>query len=63
MGDLRSVYSVSDNQMNEWIEICRAFAKKFGAKLLFVNEVSCGLEFKDGTFKHIYIDEMEDYLK
>ena len=61
--ELRNVLTVSDNQMNDWREICQAFAKRVGAELLFVNDTSCGVELKDGSFKHIYIDEMQEYLK
>ena len=59
----RSVYAVSSSQMNDWKSICRAFASKVGANLLFVNETSCGVEFPDGSFRHIYIEEMEEYLR
>ena len=59
---MRTVLAMSEAQMDDWKQICRAFAKKYNAKLLFVNETSCGLEFKDGTMKHIYIDEMVDIL-
>lgn len=52
------VYTVSKSQMEDWRQICRAFAKREGAKLLFVNEQSMGLEYPDGTHKHIYIDEL-----
>ena len=57
------VYAVNANQMNDWKAICHAFAKKRGAKLVFVNETSMGLEYPDGVLEHIYIDELEDYLK
>ena len=60
---MREVMAVSQDQMSDWRQICRAFAKKLGAKLLFVNETSMGLEYPDGTMKHIYIDELADYLK
>ena len=49
--------------MSEWEEICKAFAKKVNAKLLFVNETSCGLEYNDGTFAHVLIEDMVEYLK
>lgn len=58
----RSCYAMSQDQMSDWNDICKAFAKKVGAKLVFVNDTSCGLEFPDGSMKHIYIDEMVDYL-
>ena len=61
--DFRGVLTVSDSQMRDWEEICKAFADKIGATLLFVNNTSCGVELKDGSFKHIYINEMQEYLE
>lgn len=61
--DMRGVPTCSPAQMKEWQAICTAFAKRYDYKLLFVNETSCGVELKDGSFKHIYIDEMGEYLK
>lgn len=63
MSDLRAIPTCSPNQMEDWNMICKAFAKKFGYKLIFVNESSCGVELQDGSFKHIYIDEMAEILK
>jgi hypothetical protein len=63
MSEMRSNYTMSPGQMPDWTNICLAFADKIRATLLFVNETSCGVEFDDGSFKHIYIDEMMDYLK
>ena len=60
---VREVYTMSPAQMPEWRAICKAFAEKIEAELLFVNEQSCGVQYKDGTFGHIYIDEMEAFLK
>ena len=60
---MREVLTVSAAQMSEWKAICRAFAKKQGAKLVFVNENSMGLEYPDGVLQHIYIDELLEYLK
>lgn len=57
-----AIYTVNEKQMDEWKAICKAFAKKINAKLLFVNETSCGVEMPDGNFSHIYIDEMYEYL-
>ena len=56
------VYSVSENQMPEWARICEAFANKIGAKLLFVNDTSCGVQFPDGSFSHMYIEDVQSYL-
>lgn len=47
----------------EWIEICKAFCKKIGAELLFVNDDNFGYETKDGQLVHMYADELEQYLK
>lgn len=54
---------MTDRQMQEWKEVCSVFAKKFGYKLLFVNEESCGVEMQDGSFAHIYADEMAEMLR
>ena len=48
--------------MNEWREICSAYARKVNAKLLFVNEDSFGIEYPDGTLRHIYVDELVELL-
>lgn len=63
MDAMREVYAMSPGQMLDWRQICRAFADKIHAELLFVNETSCSVQYKDGSFGHIYIDEMMDYLK
>ena len=57
------VLTVKPSQMKSWEEICEAFAKKVKAKLLFVNSSSCGIEYSDGSFAHVYIEEMEEFLK
>lgn len=61
--DFRSVLTMSDKQMPEWTEICKAFAEKQNAKLLFVNNTSCGLEYPDGSFSHVTIQGMADFLE
>ena len=61
--DIRGILTMSDAQMPEWEEICKAFAKKVGAKLIFVNNTSCGLEYPDGTHTHVTIDGMKEYLE
>lgn len=53
---------VSDAHMEEWTEICKGYAKMVGAKLLFVNNTSFGLEYDDGRLQHIYVNELVDYL-
>lgn len=60
---MRSVYSVDDKQMHEWEAICKAFAKKVGAELLFVNHESCGIQYPNGELQHVYIDDMVEFLK
>lgn len=54
---------MTDNQMKDWRVICEAFCKQYGYELLFVKDGSFGVELKDGQFKHIYADELEDILK
>lgn len=55
--------TVRESQMSDWKKICKAFAERHNAELLFVNECSCGVQYKDGSFGHIYIDEMVEILK
>lgn len=50
------------NQFGKKREICEAFAKKVGAKLVFVNETGCGLEYSDGTYWHPTVEDMQEYL-
>lgn len=57
-----NTYYVEDKHMQEWEQICKAYAKMVGAELLFVNSTSCGLAYKDGRLEHLYIDEMVDVL-
>ena len=61
--NFRGVLTMSDAQMPEWTEICQAFAKKQNAKLVFVNNTSCGLEYPDGTHQHVTIQGMADFLE
>ena len=51
-------YAMNENQMSDWKKICQAYAKKQNAKLLFVNNSSCGLEYPDGSFSHVTVDDM-----
>lgn len=62
MDDFRGVYTMSEAQMPDWNAICRAFAKREGAKLLFVNNTSCGLQYPDETMVHVSIADMAAYL-
>ena len=56
------IYTIQDKYMSEWKTICKAFAKKVGAELVFVNDTGMGLMFPNGDMQHIYIDEMMDML-
>lgn len=60
---MREVLTMSENQMPEWRAICRVFAKRENAALVFVNETSMGLEYPDGVLRHIYIDELQEILE
>ena len=53
---------IAENNMSEWKSICKAFAKREHAELLFVNDTSMGLEYPNGEMRHIYIDELVDIL-
>ena len=58
--NMRTVLTVSEKDMDEWKAICEAFAKKVGAKLVFVNETGCGLELLDGTLWHPTVEDMTE---
>ena len=60
---MRTILTMSEEQMPDWTEICNAFAKKMDAELLFVNNTSCGLQYPDGSLHHIYVDEMMEILE
>ena len=60
---MRSEYTMAPNQMDDWKMICRTYASNVDAELLFINETSMGLQYKDGSFQHIYIDELVDLVK
>ena len=60
---MREVPTISEKQMPEWREICKAYAERIGAKLLFVNNTSCGVEYSDGTFTHVTIEGMREHLE
>lgn len=59
---MRTVLTLDDSQMGEWTQICRAYARKIGAELIFVNNTSMGIQTKEGELRHIYIDELYDIL-
>lgn len=59
---MREVLTLESAQMGEWEQICKAYARKVGAELIFVNETSFGIQTKDGELRHIYIDELYSML-
>ena len=54
------MYYVDD--LSEWKAICKAYAKREHAELLFVNDTGMGVEYPNGEMRHIYIDELIDIL-
>ena len=60
--EMRTQMCVEYKDMYDWRMICRAWCKKNNATLLFVKSDSFGCQFPDGTFQHIYIDELVDML-
>lgn len=56
----KPIKEATDN--TEWINICKIFCKKIGAKLLFINDDNFGYETKDGQLVHMYADELRQYL-
>lgn len=55
-------YVVNESQMKTWELICKTYAEKEGAELLFVNDHSCGLEYPNGTLSHVSIEDMIEKL-
>ena len=60
--EMREVYVMSKAQMQDWRDICKAYADKHNAKLLWVNDTSCGVEYKNGQFHHILVQDMINIL-
>lgn len=58
-----TVYACSKQQMADWEAIAKKFAEVSGGKLLFVNNTSLGIEWPNGQFSHLYIDEVYERLK
>ena len=54
---------VNEAYMNEWGQICAAYCRKVNAELLFVNTDNFGVQYDDGTFRHIYADELAQILE
>lgn len=46
----------------EWEDVCKAYADKIGAELLFVNSDNFGIRTKEDRFLHIYADELVQIL-
>jgi hypothetical protein len=49
--------------MSDWEQIAKKFAEVSGGKLMFVNNTSLGIEWPNGQFSHLYIDEVYERLK
>ena len=60
---MRTIYAMNKNQMEDWKQICKEYAKKVNAELLFVNETSFGIQLPNGELQHIYIDELVNLLE
>ena len=51
-----------DKYMEEWSGVCKAYAKKVGAELVFVNLNNFGIIYPNGETRHIYADELQELL-
>ena len=57
-------YNVFKSQMQEWEKMCKAYADSVNADLVFINEFSFGIQYREvGMVSHIYFDELVDILK
>ena len=54
--------TMTEEQMPEWKRICKTWARKHNAELIFVDNQSFGVEI-NGQLQHIYIDELAEMLK
>ena len=54
--------TMTDEQMPEWNLVCRTWARKHNAKVIFIDNQSFGVEI-NGELHHIYIDELAEMLK
>ena len=57
------IYTIDDSQMADWKDICKAFARREHAELVFVNNTGMGIEYPNGTMRHIYVDELYQILE
>lgn len=58
----RGVVMTNEKYMEEWTQICGAYCKKADAELLFVNIDNFGVQYPDGTLRHIYAEELAQIL-
>ena len=61
--NMPEVMVVKDKDMEEWKQICNAFAKKLNAELVFVNNTSCGLQFANGEMAKYSVERMAEILE
>jgi len=47
----------------EWALVCKTYAERIGAELLFVNSDSFGICTQDEKLLHIYASELADILR
>ena len=58
-----SVMWIDDKDMDEWKAICKKFAEKLGAELLYVNNTGCGLQFPDESMGKYSVERMMEILE
>ena len=61
--NMPEVMVVKDKDMEEWKQICNAFAKKLNAEIVFVNNTSCGLQFANGEMAKYSVERMAEILE
>lgn len=58
----RGVVMTNEKYMEEWTQICGSYCKKADVELLFVNIDNFGVQYRDGTVRHIYAEELAQIL-
>jgi len=58
---MRTVRAIDEKDMADWKKICKAYCKKIGAELIFVNDYSFGYERK-GQFVKLTVDDLAELL-
>ncbi len=54
---------IGKENMNDWNSICRAYAKRVGAEILYVSDTSFGIEYPNGTMVKLRPEDLQEILR